>query len=321
MDTELNGRGIVIGERYRVAGTLRRTGVIEAIDLDADQGMAACRIIGIPGDAAAVDAWEDAWRQAEMSARLPRLLEVVTDDDGSAWAALAAADGTAATLPSDARRQAYAMGMELAKAGLDVADITSTMLVANSRGQLMVDGIPFLGGVDSPRIAAERLAAMLPPDPVDQSEADWVEPPIAHAPRRRRSTRSRRRLLIPGAIGLAMLAAIVALLMPARSAGTSVPSATIEAPPADVLLGDVAHPVIAADATVTITVTEPARPARVDQSRQPSETVDRVGVDPAMSTVPEAMPAPAAPNLPLVDPLDGVVLPLNSAAPSLPLGN
>jgi len=325
MDTELNARGIVIGERYRVAGTLRRTGVIEAIDLDADRGSAACRVVGIPGDAAAVDAWEDAWRAAQVPARLPHLLEVVTDPDGAAWAALAAAEATTPLLPRDARRQAYAIGVALAEAGLDVGDITSAMLVANTRGQLIVDGIPFRGGDGSPRAAAEQLVALLPPDHEDPVEPDWVEMPVAPVARRRQTPRSRRRLLVPGAIGLVLVAALVALLLPARSTGTTGTSESIEAPPADVLLGDAAHPVIAAEPQQTVTVTVEARPAQAQRSQRTTvivdQTVAQAGSEPVPDSAAAGMPSIEAPRLPLAESTLGVPLPVDSGATDLPLGN
>ena len=325
MDTELNARGIVIGERYRVAGTLRRTGVIEAIDLDADRGSAACRLVGVPGDAAAVDAWEDAWRVAQDPARLPRLLEVVTDPDGAAWAALSAGEATTPALPRDARRQAYAIGVALAEAGLDVGDITSAMLVANTRGQLIVDGIPFLGGETSPRAAANQLVALLPPDQEDVVEVDWDETSLPPVARRRQSTQSRRRLLVPGAIGLVLVAALVALLLPARSGGTTATGESIEAPPANVLLGDDAHPVVAAEVPQTVTVTIESRPARAPQIRQTMVTVDRAPSASVSVSVPVApaveLPVIDAPSLPLVEPAGGVVLPTDSGATELPVGH
>ena len=325
MDTELNARGIVIGERYRVAGTLRRTGVIEAIDLDADRGSAACRLVGVPGDAAAVDAWEDAWRAAQVPARLPHLLEVVTDHDGAAWAALSAAEATTPLLPGDARRQAYAIGVALAEAGLDVGDITSAMLVANNRGQLIVDGIPFRGGDGSPRAAAEQLVALLPPDHEDPVEPDWVEVPVAPVARRRQTSRSRRRLLVPGAIGLVLVAALVALLLPARSTGTTGTGESIEAPPADVLLGDAAYRVIAAEPQQTVTITVEARPAQAQRSQRTTvivdQTVSQAGSEPVPDSAAAGMPAIEAPRLPLAESTLGVPLPVDSGATDLPLGN
>ena len=325
MNTELNARGIVIGERYRVAGALRRTGVIEAIDLDADRGSAACRIVGVPGDPAAVDAWEDAWRAAQVPARLPHLLEVVTDHEGVAWAALSVAESRSPTLPPDARRQAYSIGVALAEAGLDVGDISSAMLVANSQGQLVVDGIPFLGGGASPHAAAKQLVALLPPDHEDLVEPDWVEtsqPPVA---RRRQFARSRRRLLVPGAIGLVLAAALVALLLPARSGGTPVTGESIEAPAADVLLGDAGHPLVVAQAPQTVTVTTQARLVRTHRVQQATVIIDRSASRSVSAASPDAttdgMPAIDAPSLPRADSADGVTLPVNNGAIDLPLGN
>ena len=319
MDTELNARGIVIGERYRVAGALRRVGMIEAIDLDADRDAAACRIVGIPGDAAAVDAWEDAWREAQVAARLPRLLEVITDEDGAAWAALAAAEATAAALPPDARRQAYAIGMALATAGLDVADLTPVMLATDRRGRLIVDGVPFLGGTGPSRTAAERLVALLPPDQEQEVESDWVEPPVRRAVRQRGSARPRRRLLVPGAIGVVVVAALLILLVPARSAGTPNIGVTIEAPAADVLLGDAAHPVVAAEPVRTVTITEAAQPVGANTVPQPVETSDTVVRNPAVASVVPSLPIADVPSLPQSSVELGVLLPVASSIPVVPL--
>ncbi len=320
METELNARGIVIGERYRVAGALRRVGMIEAIDLDADRDAAACRIVGIPGDAAAVDAWEDAWREAQVAARLPRLLEVVTDEDGSAWAALAAAEATAAALPPDARRQAHVIGMTLATAGLDVADLTPDMFAANSRGQLIVDGVPFLGGAGPTRAAAERLVALLPPDREQEVESDWVEPPVRRAVRQRGPARSRRRLLVPGAIGMVVVAALLILLVPERSDGTPNIGVTIEAPAADVLLGDAAHPVVAAEPVRTVTVTEAAQPVEATTVPQPVEASETVVSNPTAASVVPSLPIADVPSLPQSSVEVGVLLPVESGIPDVPLG-
>ena len=320
METELNARGIVIGERYRVAGALRRVGMIEAIDLDADRDAAACRIVGIPGDAAAVDAWEDAWREAQVAARLPRLLEVVTDEDGSAWAALAAAEATAAALPPDARRQAHVIGMTLATAGLDVADLTPDMFAANSRGQLIVDGVPFLGGAGPTRAAAERLVALLPPDREQEVESDWVEPPVRRAVRQRGPARSRRRLLVPGAIGMVVVAALLILLVPERSDGTPNIGVTIEAPAADVLLGDAAHPVVAAEPVRTVTVTEAAQPVEATTVPQPVEASETVVSNPTVASVVPSLPIADVPSLPQSSVEVGVLLPVESGIPDVPLG-
>lgn len=320
METELNARGIVIGERYRVAGALRRIGMIEAIDLDADRDAAACRIVGIPGDAAAVDAWEDAWRDAQVAARLPRLLEVVTDEDGSAWAALAAAEATAAALPPDARRQAYAIGMTLATAGLDVADLTPDMFATNSRGQLIVDGVPFLGGAGPTRAAAEQLVALLPPDQEQEVEPDWAEAPVRRAVRQRSSSRPRRRLLVPGAIGVVVVAALLVLLVPERSDGTPNIGVTIEAPAADVLLGDAAHPIVAAEPVQTVTITEAVQPAQANTERQFVETSESFVSNLAVTSVVPSLPIADVPNVPLAAAEVGVLLPVASGIPDVPLG-
>ena len=87
MTSSPGSRGIVIGDRYRVAGTLRRHGIHDAVDCEAPPTDAACRVARIEGDA---EAWEDAWREAQETAPVPRLIEVIAHDGGD-WAVIAAA--------------------------------------------------------------------------------------------------------------------------------------------------------------------------------------------------------------------------------------
>ena len=222
-------------------------------------------------------------------------------------------------MPPDARRQAYAIGMTLATAGLDVADLTPDMFAANSRGQLIVDGVPFLGGAGPTRAAAERLVALLPPDQEQEVESDWVEPPVRRAVRQRGSARPRRRLLVPGAIGVVVVAALLILLVPARSAGTPNIGVTIEAPAADVLLGDAAHPVVAAEPVRTVTITEAAQPVGANTVPQPVETSDTVVRNPAVASVVPSLPIADVPSLPQSSVELGVLLPVASSIPVVPL--
>ena len=141
MDRE---RGIVIGERYRVAGSLRRVGLVDALDEHADPALAACRVVGIPGDAAGLDAWEDAWREAQEAAPLPRLREVVVDDEGAAWAVVDASLAVGPPPPDAAA--ARSLGATLARAGLDADEVSAGMLAARADGALVLDGVVRLAG-------------------------------------------------------------------------------------------------------------------------------------------------------------------------------
>ncbi|MGI9116536.1 MAG: hypothetical protein ACR2JV_02725, partial [Gaiellales bacterium] len=163
-------RGILIGDRYRVPGTLRRTGLIDAIDVESDQGEAACRVVGVPGDAARIDQWEDAWLAAQGPARLPRLREIVRDDDGAHWAVLAPSVAVEAPLPPGAREAARELGAALAEAGLDVRDVAREMLAVDGNGALAIDGVVWLGGDLSPRAAGRALADLLPAGEPPESE-------------------------------------------------------------------------------------------------------------------------------------------------------
>ena len=277
MDIDPGSRGTVLGDRYRVAGALRRSGLIDAVDLEAPAAEAACRVVSVPGDAERVDAWEDAWRAAQAAARLPRLLEIVPDDDGAHWAVLAASRASAGP-PAGAERTAAAIGAALADAGLDAADVTAAMLAADEDGRLIVDGAVWLGGDLSSRDAGRRVAALLPPAP----------PPPPARPRRRAS---RRRFAVPAAIAVALAAAGAILLAPDRSTGTA-PLAPAADPAPDVLLGT--PTVIAAPAPVV-------RPRRVRPRRvAPVPPAPAVAVDDATPSLPAA--AAAVPQLPASDP-------------------
>ena len=88
MEWEPGARGTVIGDRYRVAGEVRRRGLLEAVDLDAPSTAAACRVAGVAGTAEEVDAWRSAWEAAQDAAGLPLLRDLVADDEDGAWAVL-----------------------------------------------------------------------------------------------------------------------------------------------------------------------------------------------------------------------------------------
>ncbi len=323
MEWQPGARGIVIGERYRLAGALRRTGMIDAIDLDADPGDAACRVVGVPGDQATVDAWEDAWRAAEQSAGLPTLRELVVDEDGAAWAVIAAApSGASGPLPEDARRQAVLIAAALREAGLDPNDVTSAMLVATTDGRLRIDGVVWLGSGGSMRAGRQHLLDLLPPDVVvDPVGFEPESSATIRPPRRKPARRSRRRLLIPLAIVVMLAGAVAALLLPAGSMGTSVSNpVSIEAPAADVLMGDAAHPLVATD-LVASREREVAQQIAPQPGRDDAPTVTETVV--VTTTVMDTQPvASAAHDLPLVPAGDGVVaLPAANAAsvPVLPV--
>ncbi len=320
MEWQPGARGIVIGERYRVAGALRRTGMIDAIDLDADPGDAACRVVGVPGDLAAVDAWEDAWRAAEQVVGLPTLRELVVDEDGAAWAVIAAApSGASGPLPEDARRQAVLIAAALREAGLDPNDVTPTMLVASTDGRLRIDGVVWLGSSASARAGTRHLLDLLPPD-VAVDPVDFEPEPSAtiRPPRRKPARRSRRRLLIPLAIVVMLAGAVAALLLPTGSMGTSVGNpVSIEAPAADVLLGEAAHSLETTEAREREVAQQVAQQPGRDDASAVIETV--VVTTTVMDTQPVASEAH---DLPVVPAGDGVVvLPASNAAsvPVLPV--
>lgn len=318
METEPGARGIIIGDRYRVAGALRRTGLIDAVDLEADRGDAACRIVGVPGDAERVDAWEDAWRAAQGPARLPRLREVLVDDDGAHWAVLEPSRAVSLALPSGADTQARAIGAALAEAGLDVADVTRGMLAGDEEGRLIIDGTAWLGGALSPQQAGRALAALLPPA-FDAAHGELDEP--AEPVRERRASRAsarrprRTRLLLPLSIVAVLAAAVAVLVLPARSTGTAEPVPLAPTAPADALLGGGAE-VLAVGAMTAAPERKrrPRRPVAVEPQAPPVETV---------TVVVEAQPAPAeaAPSTPeaIVPELPPVAAP--APAPALPLAS
>jgi hypothetical protein len=319
-------RGIVIGDRYRVSGALRRTGMIDAVDLEADRAEAACRIVGVPGDAERVDAWEDAWRAAQEAARLPRLREIVLDDDGVYWAALDASRASGAALPDDARQQARAIGEALAAAGFDVGGITRGMLVADDGGVVCVDGAVWLGGDAVPRAAGRVVMGLLPqhqapvegPASASDDGAVWLPPRRRGALRRPR----RSRLLLPVAIVALLVAAAVVLLAPARSQGVAIVAPGTASSIDDVILGTSPPP---------LEVAAPAPPAVADAPR-PTEPIAASAVEPARTTAaaeslvpppatqpstPAAIPAAAGDDAPEI-PLAAPALPVAAGMPELP---
>jgi hypothetical protein len=324
MDTAPGARGIVIGDRYRVAGALRRTGLIDAVDLEADRADAACRVVGVPGDAERVDAWEDAWLAAQDAARLPRLRELVTDDEGAHWAVLEPSPTAGHPLPADVAAQAQAIGEALAAAGLDVGDVTGGMLIATSDGTVRLDGVVWLGGDCSPRMGGRILADLVPRPSAPAPEAP-LEPGGWSPPRRRSSQgRMRRsRVLVPLAILAALAAAAVVLLVPARSQGTDVIAPADEPAPADVLLGSAEAPLAAATPSV---VQEAPRPA-ASRDTVTQEPLEQVAVVTVVVTAPAPaepvpLPEPVAPEVPAAAAVQAAgavpALPVSSS-PTLPL--
>ena len=319
MEWEPGARGTVIGDRYRVAGELRRRGLLEAIDLDASATEAACRVVAVPGIPEQIDAWQTAWRSAEGAARLPRLRDVVADDQDGAWAVLDPSPiGTPVDLPPDARRQARIIGAALARAGLDPSDVTAPMLIADGQGEVRVDGIVWLGPDTNPKAAGQLLAALLPADDEEQHSApdEPIASPVPRRRRRERNSRSRRRILVPLLIALALLGAALALVLPAGSTGTPNIEPEVLAPaafPADALLGiGTAPPTVEVnEATttaaiveappdpVTVTVIAPADAAPVEAGGGDAVVPegDAVSVPPAAAQVPSA--GDAVPVLPL----------------------
>ena len=320
MDIEPGARGIVIGDRYRIAGALRRTGLIDAVDLEGERGAAACRVVAVPGDAERVDQWEDAWRAAQEAARLPRLREIVDDGEGGHWAVLDGSPASGHRLPPDARHQAALIGEALARTGLDAGDVTRGMLVARADDLLVLDGVVWLGGELSPRAAGSQVADLLPlPEPVLEyadRDHDLQPPPARRAAARRRLPR-RRRILIPLAIVTAALAATLVLVLPAGSTGTGVlaPAATAEG--ALLVAGD--YPAVVPPVAPPLVTTVRAEPAvvTVTTERMVTVVVTDVVVAEAATPVVEPVPVPTVPvAAPAVVPAAAPALPL--AAPALP---
>jgi hypothetical protein len=314
MDIEPGARGIVIGDRYRVAGALRRTGLIDAVDLEGERGAAACRVVAVPGDAERVDQWEDAWRAAQEAARLPRLREIVDDGEGGHWAVLDGSPATGLRLPPDARHQAALIGEALARTGLDVGDVTRGMLVARADDLLVLDGGVWLGGELSPRAAGSRVADLLPlPEPVLEyvDENDAPPPPPARRAAARRRLPRRRRMLIPLAMVAAALAATLVLVLPAGSAGTGVQAPAATAEGALLVAGD--YPAVVPPVVPPLATTVRAEPAVVTVTTERMVTVVVTDVVVAESATPAVEPVPV-PTVPVAAP---AVVP--AAAPALPL--
>ena len=314
MDIEPGARGIVIGDRYRVAGALRRTGLIDAVDLEGERGAAACRVVAVPGDAERVDQWEDAWRAAQEAARLPRLREIVDDGEGGHWAVLDGSPATGLRLPPDARHQAALIGEALARTGLDVGDVTRGMLVARADDLLVLDGVVWLGGELSPRAAGSRVADLLPlPEPVLEyvDENDAPPPPPARRAAARRRLPRRRRMLIPLAMVAAALAATLVLVLPAGSAGTGVQAPAATAEGALLVAGD--YPAVVPPVVPPLATTVRAEPAVVTVTTERMVTVVVTDVVVAESATPAVEPVPV-PTVPVAAP---AVVP--AAAPALPL--
>lgn len=314
MDIEPGARGIVIGDRYRVAGALRRTGLIDAVDLEGERGAAACRVVAVPGDAERVDQWEDAWRAAQEAARLPRLREIVDDGEGGHWAVLDGSPASGHRLPPDARHQAALIGEALARTGLDVGDVTRGMLVARADDLLVLDGVVWLGGELSPRAAGSRVADLLPlPEPVLEyvDENDAPPPPPARRAAARRRLPRRRRMLIPLAMVAAALAATLVLVLPAGSAGTGVQAPAATAEGALLVAGD--YPAVVPPVVPPLATTVRAEPAVVTVTTERMVTVVVTDVVVAESATPVVEPVPV-PTVPVAAP---AVVP--AAAPALPL--
>lgn len=306
MDSAPGSRGTVIGDRYRVAGALRRTGLIDAIDLEADPPQAACRLVAVPGDDERVDAWEDAWRAAQQVARLPRLREIVPDDDGAHWAVLEPSQAVAGP-PTAAHATAAQIGAALAEAGLDADDVTASMLGADAAGALVVDGVVWLGGDRSPRAAGRRIADLLPP----AMEPRAVEPPPVLRSRRRGS---RRRLLVPAAIAVALAAAAAVLLVPAGSADTSTRAPAAPTAP-DVLLGSA--PAVAAPAPVRRTRPTAPSPSAATAAPRANAPAD-APVPAVVSAAPPSAPEVVVPEIPTAPVPD---LPVAEPVPALPVAD
>ena len=120
---------------------------------------------------------------------------------------------------------------------------------------------------------------------------------------------------------MVVVAALLILLVPARSAGTPNNGVTIEAPAADVLLGDAAHPVVAAELVRTVTVTEAAQPAQANAERPPVATSESVVSNPGITSVVATLPIVEVPSVPLAEVEAGALLTVASSIPVVPLGD
>jgi hypothetical protein len=257
----------------------------------------------VPGDPQTVDAWQRAWVDAEVAARLPSLRDLVRDAEGDAWAVLDPPRGVPGLAPpDDARAQARAMGIALARAGLDAGDVTVSMLEVGPNGSLVIDGVAWLGGDLPPWSAGERLAALLP-----EPAAPAPEPLPRRRARSRRAPHGRRPLVALVAL-LCLVGAGLALALPTRSQELA------PAPPDDALVAPAA-PDVLLDA---IAVPDPV--PREEPSAPPPETVTVVVTleTPVPAPAPAADPTPALPA-----PADAVpVLPLaGDATPALPVAD
>ena len=332
MDTAPGARGIVIGDRYRVAGALRRTGLIDAVDLEADRTEAACRVVGVPGDAEGVDAWEDAWLAAQDAARLPRLREIVTDEDGAHWAILGPSQAADLPLPTDAPAQARVMGEALAGVGLDVNDVAPAMLVTAGDGRLHIDGVVWFGGDHTARAAGRALVDLLPrtaevDDEVSMEPDDWAMPRRRTPQRRPRRTR----ILVPAAILAALAAAALVLLVPSRSGGTAVLAPASSASLDDVVLGSAQFPLVSSE-VIAVPTTQPVQ--GVQEGAQSSSVIESEDLVASEQEVPEtvtvvvpvtveqvvgSLSEPVAPALPIAAAQQVPNLPVADDAPALPL--
>ena len=193
------------------------------------------------------------------------------------------------------------------------------MLVARADDLLVLDGVVWLGGELSPRVAGSRVADLLPlPEPVLEyaDGNDALPPPARRAAARRRLPR-RRRILIPLAIVTAALAATLVLVLPAGSTGTGVlaPAATAEG--ALLVAGD--YPAVVPPVAPPLVTTVRAEPAvvTVTTERMVTVVVTDVVVAEAATPVVEPVPVPTVPvAAPAVVPAAAPALPL--AAPALP---
>ena len=323
MEQEHGSRGIIIGDRYRVAGALRRTGLIDAVDLEADRTQAACRVVGVPGDVERVEQWEDAWRAAQGSARLPRLREVVADEDGVHWAVLDASRAVERPLPEDARTQARELGEGLAEAGLDAGDVVRSMLGVDAAGLLLIDGPVWLGGGHAPRAAGALVARLLPePSPTEPPFEDFGPEAAPARQPVRRARRRRGQLIVPLAIVVVLAAAATVLVLPARSAGTAVIAPAAPARSGDILLGDggpssAAPQVVAASVSVPVP-RRPRRP-RVVASSPPAPAPPVVTVTVMVEAPSAPLPEAVVPELPMAAASPVPDVPLADLAPSLPV--
>jgi hypothetical protein len=240
---------------------------------------------------------------------------------------LEVSQATAAPLDGDLRGQALDLGEALARSGLDVTDVSRSMLAVDPAGALLIDGPVWLGGDVPPRAAGRRLADLLPPAPTGSTAARGDDDDLAPPPLRRhgagRGRARHRRLLLPATILLLAATAAALFVLPVGSASTGelAPAAPTE-PGAALLIGQVDPLVEPATVQPLPGSAAPSSPAAsgdvAPPAPPPAEPVVTVTIEapvvaaetPVVASDVPALPEAAAVGVPAL-PLDAPALPLD----------